>query len=193
MKRTFVFRGQTYDYFCHPYNTTWNNERTVEIPIVSKIVSEYREKNILEVGNVLSHYFNCQHDVLDKYETADPIIHQDAVDFHPSKKYDLIVSISTIEHIGWDEQPKEPEKGLCTLKNLVQCLAPGGQMVVTFPLVYNPALDRLFEDGKLPFTEQYYLKRISDREWKEAGWGEVRGTKYDGYNRAIVIGTTKRR
>jgi cyclopropane fatty-acyl-phospholipid synthase-like methyltransferase len=36
------------------------------------------------------------------------MINEGVVDFHPSKRYDIIVSISTFEHIGLDEKPKDP-------------------------------------------------------------------------------------
>jgi cyclopropane fatty-acyl-phospholipid synthase-like methyltransferase len=40
------------------------------------------------------------------------MINEGVVDFHPSKRYDIIVSISTFEHIGLDEKPKDPKKVL---------------------------------------------------------------------------------
>jgi hypothetical protein len=75
-RKTFTFNGKTYYYFVHKYNTTWKNERAVEVPIIWDIVREhYRwEKRVLEVGNVLSHYFRVFHGVLDKYEVAEGVI-----------------------------------------------------------------------------------------------------------------------
>src|SRR3990172_4116095 len=99
--RTFVFRDKTYHYFYHTYNPTWRNERCVETPIIWSIVKRSKEANILEVGNVLSHYFDTNHDVLDKYERAPGVINEDVVEFKSNKRYDLIVSISTLEHVGW--------------------------------------------------------------------------------------------
>jgi cyclopropane fatty-acyl-phospholipid synthase-like methyltransferase len=70
------------------------------------------------VDDVLSHYYHITHDVVDKYEKGKNIINQDIVDFTPNERYDLIVSISTMEHVGWDETPCEPRKILRTLVNL---------------------------------------------------------------------------
>ena len=81
--RTFLFNGKRYKYFQHKYNTTWRTERAVEIPIVWKLVKNNKKKNILEVGNVLSHYFPVNHDILDKYEHEPDVINQDVVDFQP--------------------------------------------------------------------------------------------------------------
>ena len=55
-------------------------------------------------------YYKFEHDIVDKYEKKKGIINQDIVDYKPDKKYDLIISISTLEHVGWDETPRENYK-----------------------------------------------------------------------------------
>lgn len=194
---TFAFQEQNYHYFYHPYNTTWKNERAVEVPIILGKIQTYRGGRILEVGDVLSNYVHFRHDIVDKYDKADGVINQDVVDFQPAKKYDLIVSISTIEHVGWDETPRDPKKIPFALENLTRCLASGGEIVVTLPLGYNTYLDKLLKEDKIQFTEQYYLKRISDdNKWTQVGrGGEVHYAKYGTpfpYANAIVIGVIKR-
>ncbi len=177
--RTFTFQGKTYRYFHHMYNTTWRNERAVEVPIVWKIVKNYQGKKILEVGNVLSHYFAVNYDILDKYEKGEKVINQDVVSFQSSKKYDLIVSISTLEHVGWNEKPRDPTKILRAIKNLKRLLLPGGKMVITLPLDDNPKINELLEKGEMRFEKIYCLKRISrDNKWKELDWNNVRDSKY---------------
>jgi len=57
-----------------------------------------------------------------------------------------IVSISTIEHMGWDETPRDPKKIPLALENLIECLAPGGEVVVTLPMGYNIYLDKLLKE-----------------------------------------------
>jgi hypothetical protein len=166
--RNFQFQGNTYKYFNHWFNTTWNNERIVEIPIVCKLVSETNQNDILEIGNVLQNYFNMEHDVVDKYEKADGVINEDVVDFQTKKRYKLIISISTLEHVGWDEYPRDPEKIFEALKNLGNLLSPGGKLVVTLPMGENTVLDKYLETSKIKFTENYYLKRISrSNKWEE--------------------------
>ena len=59
------------------------------------------------------------------------------VPFHPDKQYDLIVSISTLEHVGWEGPHREPGKGLEAFRNLVSLLAPGGVIVLTIPVWLN--------------------------------------------------------
>jgi hypothetical protein len=53
------------------------------------------------------------------------------------------VSISTLEHVGWDEMTREPMKILKAIENLKNLTNPKGKIVVTLPLGYNPELDRL--------------------------------------------------
>lgn len=189
--RTFTFQGDNFSYFYHIYNTTWVNERTVEVPVIWNIVKNNRGKRILELGNVLSHYFPVDHDILDKHEKADGVINQDMVDFQPSEKYDLIVSISTLEHIGLDESPRTPMKILHAIENLKKCLRPGGTAVVTLPLGYNFEMDKLLKEGKIQFTKKYCLKRISVDEWIETDWENVKNLKYNDpfpFANGIVIG-----
>src|SRR5689334_18303629 len=52
-RKTFQFQGRSYPYFFHHYNTTWKNERCVEVPIVREEMRRFEGKRILEVGNVL--------------------------------------------------------------------------------------------------------------------------------------------
>ena len=189
----FKFQGKNYEYLYNEHNVTWTNERAVEIPIVFEILNQYKGKNILEVGNVLSWYFPVNHDVLDKYEKAAGVINKDIVDFKPSRKYDLIMSISTLEHIGWTKPEKqEPMKTLKAIKKMEGMLAPGGRMVITFPLGENPHLDNLFKRGKITFTRTYYMKRISkDNEWIEVDWKQICNARYNtpyDFANGLVIG-----
>jgi hypothetical protein len=168
-KKTFVFRGHEYRYFHHYYNTTWYNERAVEIPIIVEMVERHLGREILEVGNVLSHYVKIDHDVIDKFEPGAHITNKDVVDFKSSKSYDLIISISTLEHIGWDETPRDDTKIIRALDNLKNLLSKNGIMVITLPVGYNVTLDKLLKMRVIQFDDQYYLKRISRRnEWMEA-------------------------
>jgi len=191
-RRTFNLGGDQYTYYYHSYNRTWMNERAVEISIIRTFVQRNPPQNILEVGNVLSHYFPTYHDVLDKYEIASGVINEDVVQFEANKKYDLIVSISTLEHVGWDENPKDSTKIIRAIENLKRCLAEKGTMVATLPVGYNQYLDTLLIEEKIKFTREFFLKRISeDNEWVESDRNEVLQLKYgDPYPGAngLVIG-----
>ena len=156
------------------------------------MVRKYQAMNILEIGNVLSHHIQFEHDVLDRYEIVKGVMNDDVVDFESEKKYDLIVSISTLEHVGWDENSRDSMKILRAIENLKTLLSKGGIIVITVPLGYNEYLDKLLNEGLIRFTEQYQLIRISlGNEWKEASWSEVQHAKYNSpfpFANALVIG-----
>jgi SAM-dependent methyltransferase len=165
-RRPLTVRGVDYRYFYHAYNETYRNERAVEIPLLWPIVQRLPPEQVLEVGNVLSHYFSTRHDVVDKYERAPRVQNVDVVDFFPTRSYDLIVSISTLEHVGFDEQPPEPSKPLRAIRHLQRCLSPRGRLVITLPIGANPHLDRMLCEGHVPLEDPVCLCRISaDNRW----------------------------
>jgi hypothetical protein len=148
---------------------------------VMEMVRKYQGKNILEVGNVLSHHVKFEHDILDKYEMAKGVTNADVVHFTSEKKYDLIISISTLEHVGWDEKPRDDMKILLAIENMRTLISSrGGTIMITVPLGYNPTLDKLLKNGAIQFSRQYNLIRISKgNEWREASWETVLATKYN--------------
>jgi hypothetical protein len=56
----------------------------------------------------------------------------------------------------------------------------GGTIIITLPLGYNSALDKLLKEGAISFSKQYYVLRISKgNEWKEVLWEDVNDAKYN--------------
>ena len=195
--RTFEFQREKYQYFIHKYNATWRNERAVEIPIVRHIMQETTGE-ILEVGNVLSHYSETNHVIVDKYERAEGVLTQDITEIQTSKKYDLLISISTLEHVGWDENPvnhnlvNAPEKILQALSKMRELLKPKGIIVVTVPIGYNPYFDKFLKNGTVGFGKQFFMKRTHKGSgWVEAEWEEIKNAKFNRQipaANAIIIG-----
>ena len=178
-KRTFKFNGKKYRYFYHRNWITWNNERSVEVPIVLEIVKKYKGKDFLEVGNVLMNFYNYDRTIVDKYEVASGVINEDIVDYNPNKKYDVIITISTLEHVGWNEEPREPQKVLKALDNLKRLLKKNGMIIITIPIGWNSYLDNLIKEDKIPFTKNFFLKRVSkNNRWKEVTMEKIRNVIY---------------
>jgi SAM-dependent methyltransferase len=176
---TFTLGERRFRYFAHSYNVTWRNERAVEIPVALGLLQQCDGNRVLEVGNVLAHYGHGGHDVVDKYEPSPDVIKQDIVDFRPGAAYDAIIAISTLEHVGFDEDVKDPTKARRALEHMASLLAPGGRLLVTVPLGYNDALDEDLLAGRLGFDELRFLKRVSRLgRWRELPAGEVAGTRY---------------
>lgn len=183
----FIFRNKEYYYFVH--EKSWATERVVEIPIVLDYIN--KNKKILEVGNVLSQFVDIEWDIVDKFEIADGVINEDIIEFKPKEKYDLIISISTLEHIGFNEQvglgelvksdeEEDNNKILEAINNLKNnCLRPNGKIIATVPLGYNKKMDKKLFDNKLGFDELFFLKRVSkSNEWKEIEKNDVLEPQY---------------
>ena len=180
---TFAFDGATYRHARHRYNRTWNNERAVEIPIALAALAALDAAGaapVLEVGNVLSHYRPGRHTIVDKYEVAPGVVNADVCDFRPAERFALILCISTIEHVGFDEEPRDAGKAARALGHLRTLLAPGGRMLVTVPVDYNPGLDAGLREGSVAFDRLRFLRRAdAANRWREAGADEAFACGYD--------------
>jgi SAM-dependent methyltransferase len=191
-RRAFRFDGADYRYLYHRHGFTWLNERAVEVPIVARTVAEARGRRVLEVGNVLAHYGHGGHPVVDKYERAPGVLNVDALDYAPSERYDLVVSVSTLEHIGWDEAVREPSRAERSVAALARHLRPGGTMLVTLPVGYHPVLDEAIRAGRVEFTTLRALRRTGRTTWEQAEPAEVWHMPYDQLlcaANAILVGT----
>jgi SAM-dependent methyltransferase len=175
----FTFQGERHGYLVHPYKWSWLTERAVEVPVVQAIVDRHAGKRILEIGNVLSHYRPQRHVIVDKYEQAPGVLNRDVLDLDDLGRFDLIVAISTIEHVGWDEEPREPGKAVEALCRLQALLSPGGELVVTVPIGYHPPLDEALRTGSIDLTRAGALRRVDATLWREVPVDEVWSAPYD--------------
>lgn len=190
--RKFYFHNYSYKYYYHWYNNTWENERSIEVPLILKFLKDNPRKKVLEVGNVLSHYFPTNHNIIDKYERGPVVIDQDVIKFNPKNKYDLIISISTLEHIGWDEKSSNPNKILKAISNLKRILKQNGQIIFTLPIGYNSFVDKLITNQKILFSKLFYFEKFSKKnDWRETKNDKIINRRYNypfpGAN-AIVLG-----
>jgi hypothetical protein len=169
-RKTFSFQGADLEYFYHRYNMTWACERCLEVPVGRFYLDQFHDRRVLEIGNVLSHYLSAGHDVLDKFERGIGIINQDVVDFTPAEPYDLAISLSTFEHIGFDDEASTPsdQKIRAALAACRKFLAAEGKLVITVPIGYNPFLDRLIREQALEADREFYFVRTGFLSWQPA-------------------------
>jgi len=191
-KSSFTFGGETYNYFYNRYNITWANERCVEVPIVKTFIDSSEKDGVLEVGNVLSHYYSPFWDILDKFERGRGVINEDIVDFKPNKRYGLIVSISTLEHVGYDDNSGDSKnKIIAAVNNLKSnCLKKDGKFVMTAPIGYNPNMDEIIKENRLDI-KQRFMKKIDRKTWLEVSKKDALVCNYGKpflYANAIMIG-----
>lgn len=165
---TVEYHGERLPLVRHMYNCTWLNERGAELAIWDHW---RRDVATLEVGNVLNHYEPFDHHVVDRYEQAVGVDNRDVFDVDGS--WPQIVSISTIEHVRWDEDPREPGGSRLALEHLQRLLAPGGRMLVTVPTGHNPPLDAWLASGETGATRACTLVRDMT-SWRQTPEIEIR-------------------
>ncbi|QOR55417.1 MAG: hypothetical protein SHS37scaffold145_68 [Phage 71_18] len=154
----FTWQGQRLSYWDHPYNNTRNNERAVELPIVGAWLGWEEVRPGLEVGNVLGHYrAPWPRRVVDLYEQAEGVENIDVLDIEG--RFPWIVSVSTVEHVGRDDDTDRPWAAAAAIRHLYGLLEPGGRMLVTCPFGYNEHLDAAIVGYELGVTRQTVLRR----------------------------------
>lgn len=176
----FVWQGERVPYVHRRYHYTWLNERAVEIALAQRLLSSCAERSVLEIGNVMGHYQPITHTVVDKYEVADGVLNVDVVDLDLEPAFDLVIAISTLEHVGLDEDIVDPSKPGRAIESLKSLLTPGGRLWVTIPVGYNPALDKRLRAGEYGFTSLRALRRSATRNvWREVPVDEIWSVPYD--------------
>ncbi|WP_028645636.1 methyltransferase domain-containing protein [Nocardioides sp. URHA0020] len=177
---SFGWDGRQVAYFHHRYNNTWMNERGVEIALALEVLEQYADRDVLEIGYVTAHYVPTKHLVVDKYEQAPGVVNADVADLVLDERFDLILAVSTLEHVGLDEEVLDSAKAGRAIAGLKRLLKPGGKLWVTLPIGYNLDLDRQFETGELGFDLRGALLREDNRNvWREVPVEQIWWTPYD--------------
>jgi SAM-dependent methyltransferase len=125
---------------------TESDSRIVEIPLMfSNIPSS--KKRILEIGcrySLLSiQLSSLGHQVygidINNYKRKHPNFHFRKADIlkskYPQNYFDIVVSLSTIEHIGLGRynDRKDAKGDIKTMKEIYRVIKPGGQVLITLP------------------------------------------------------------
>ena len=183
VKRTLLIDNTEISYLrpLNFFNSLRIGERVVEIPIIQYLYMKEKPANVLEIGNVTSQWFHIPNlRIVDKYEIGENIINEDIDTFESNNKYDMIISISTIEHIGFDEEHKDPDKPFRVINKLVTLLKEHGTLIITVPLNYNPSMDLIIKNHIKLFSNAIFLRRISEfNNWMQVSYKDTLNLKYD--------------
>lgn len=178
--RTFSYSGRDFAMLDHPYNRTLFSERGVEVPVATAFVDSFGGNAIgLEVGNVLSHYGPVHHRVVDKYERSAGVENIDVFEISTDVPFDFIVTVSTLEHVGWDEPARDLTAAAAAIAYLRSMLRrDGGRMLVTAPLGYNPALDTFALGGVSGADHAEIFVRDRHDNWSRIERPEIHQLRY---------------
>ncbi|MEG3925526.1 sulfotransferase family 2 domain-containing protein, partial [Microcoleus sp. T3_D1] len=149
-KKSFSYKGKELPYNRIRYNNP--SERAVEVPIGFEfLLNVPKSARVLEVGNVLSYYENSlsqytgviSRKIVDKFEIDLGVDNEDLMLLSSEQKYDAIVSISTVEHIGQGVTPlgtygevteeRDLEDPLKAIAKIYDLLTTGGTALITVP------------------------------------------------------------
>ena len=171
----------------------WRNERCLELALGRLALAVHTPHTVLEIGNVMPLAGAHGHTVVDKYETGAGIINEDVLTFASGRRYGLVLSISTFEHVGWDEEPRDPDKASAALSRLSGLVEEDGALLVTIPVGDHRRLERSFVADDGPFDAvSLFVKASRLARWEPrppAERGNVRyGSPYANGN-AVLVGT----
>lgn len=171
------------------FNVPKLNERFVEVPLALAVTRRYRGKRVLEVGNVLGHYARRWWACIDRYERAQGVLNVDVLAWKPRDLFDLIVSVSTFEHVRYDEPERVPGATVVAIERCVTWLVPGGLLLATLPIGYNAESDLMLARDALEGASVRYMRRVAlPNRWGACSKGEALGLAYDfGFPRANAI------
>ena len=168
-----------------------NYTRAIEYPWCLSRVKD--GKNILEVGCVTSYFSHV-------LSTKKRDMHGIDLREYPSKPkkmrfmredirtieldkdfFDVIVSISTIEHIGLDgygTEIKDNNGDLVAMKRLKEALKPGGRFLITVPYAgkfgYTSVFTRIYDEDRIAkLTEGYIVSEKSYFIYQSRRWAKV--------------------
>ena len=190
-KNSFQLNNLNFKYFINHYNKTYNNERTIEVSLAKYFFDISINKQIIELGNVSKHYLKKNHRVIDKYEKSKGVENIDFLELEVKKKYDFL-SLSTIEHIGFDEfsrykhlntEVKSFQKKLIfkrVFEKINQLIDENSKLLVTAPIGYNQGLDEYISLNHKSKDFQFrFMKRINmQNQWVETSYNNVKEIKY---------------
>ena len=171
--RSFTSAGARYRYHAAAYNATWRTSEpsSWRFPYGScPIPAAASWKSAMFCATTLPSLMTLEH------EQADLSRNIDALDVRVTQPYDVIVSISTLEHRagGGRQGPRQARAG-----SGAPGVDAGAQwdLIATVQPGYNPALNAALLSGSLRFDRLDFLKRISrDNRWREATAATCGGT-----------------
>ena len=166
----------------------WRTERGLELALAERAASRHAASETLEVGNVLAFAGIKGHTIVDKYEAGSGVLNVDIMEYQSERRFSLVISISTIEHIGWDEEPREPQKAAAALEVMARL---GDSLLITMPVGYHRELEQSFIKG--PFDSVVLAVKTSRiGRWTRHPVSDVNDIRYGSpyaYGNGVLVGT----
>lgn len=189
------------------------DERVVEYPwVLSKL--NMQKENVLDAGSALNHDFIINQSVFSNKnlhimtlapESRNYIDKGVSYLFEDLRKipiknnfYDVVISISTLEHIGFDNsfyirenRNKEINSSsyISAVKELKRVLKPGGNLILTLPfgkplelstqLIFDKKLLKELIDSFSPVKSQLCFYKYDQKGWQVSNANECSGAEFN--------------
>jgi hypothetical protein len=181
---TFELGGRSFNYFYHRYNCGWPpyaTERCAELGVADVWLDEIGNQDVVEIGAVTPYYWPGRlKEIVDPFDPHKLVSLRASV-FDVDLTGRSVLSVSTLEHVGTGEYGGTPSPGLA-VDAVQKIFNESTCFLLTVPVAYNPALDKLFFEGatSLPDdVEVRFLIRVADGCWEETPAGTQARRGYD--------------
>lgn len=143
--------------FWGPYNNPRINERNIELPIAFWFIENYNN-DLVEIGEVTPFYRDPQHPV---YDLSSQLEERRKDLFDIDLKGKNVLSISTVEHVGFGDYGNAPEPHMA-LEAIKYIKKHTKKYLITYPVGYNTELD----DDLMHTKHKYFLmQRDEHNKW----------------------------
>lgn len=175
------------------------NERIIEVPWVSSQLDFKKKGSVLDIGwlestlpiSLATAGFLVTGVDIREGELTHPNLETVVGDICtvalPKKKYDYVILLSTLEHIGLDSIYGAAPDGSSDLKAVRRCLAvlkPGGTLIITTPVaqtasqtsfmrIYTPARLRTMLSSAKKVVMEFYAPNAERSVWKKVSEKEL--------------------
>lgn len=167
-----------------PYlKPTQGNERDIEIPFGADVLRRTRVQRVLEVGNAMqiTHPDLRERDIVCMYDKqgGPQDVHRVDVLGWDGGPYGLILSISTLEHIGYEyacaDGVCDQSRAIDAVTHLTRLLAPRGRLIFTIPIgFHNELVEHVLHRAIEPSWDVSYMVRVNGyNEWQQRPLREV--------------------
>lgn len=157
--------------FWGPYNNPRTNERNIELPIGFWFIENYGD-NLVEIGEVTAMYREAKHPVYDlSSDQADR--RRDVFDINMTDKN--VLSISTVEHVGFGDYGNKPEPHLA-IEAIKKIRKEAQKYMITYPVGYNVELDDDLMESGIPY---FVMFRDERNKWFMSVHNDLTKFKYN--------------
>lgn len=156
------------------YNQPSNNERKIEMPLAFWFIENHQD--VVEIGEVTPFYREPNHPV---YDLSSHIKERKRDLFKVDLSDKNVVSVSTVEHVGFGDYGNSPEPHLA-IEAITYIKRKAKNYLITFPIGYNRELENdLVQSG----YHYFLMERDNQNNWRMCDHKDMNKFEYNNPHR----------